>query len=87
MTGFAPPYEPPTATDYTEAGLPWFEYFDADLDALDGASRLARLDSLGARRVKEGKTPLDDGELVQPKPAQVKRLGKSHVVRDGSTAW
>ena len=48
VTGFAPPYEPPTAADYTEAGLPWFEYFDADLEALEGATRLDRLDSVGS---------------------------------------
>ncbi len=58
VTGYAPPYEPPTAADYTEAGLPWFEYFDADLQALEGAPRLDRLDSVGARRVKVGKPPL-----------------------------
>ena len=87
VTGFAPPYEPPTAADYTEAGLPWFEYFDADLEALEGAPRLDRLDSVGARRVKEGKPPLDGGENVEPKPTQIKRLRKSQVVRDGSTAW
>ena len=87
VTGFAPPYEPPTAADYTEAGLPWFEYFDADLEALEGATRLDRLDSVGARRVKERKPPLDGGENVEPKPAQIKRLRKSQVVRDGSAAW
>ena len=51
-----------------------------------------RLDSTastawGARRVKEGKLPLDAGENVEPKPAQIKRLRKSQVVRDGSAAW
>ena len=87
VTGFAPPYEPPTAGDYTEAGLPWFEYFDTDLEALEGAPRLDRLDSVGARRVKEGKPPLDEGANVKPKPAQIERLRKNHAVRDGSSAW
>ena len=87
VTGFAPPYEPPTASDYTEAGLPWFEYFDADLEALEGAPRLDRLDSVGTRRVNEGKPPLDGGEFVQSKPTRIKRLRNSQAVRDGSAAW
>ena len=87
VTGFAPPYEPPTAADYTEAGLPWFEYFDADLEALEGAPRLDRLDSVGTRRVNEGKPPLDGGEFVQSKPTRIKRLRNSQSVRDGSAAW
>ena len=87
VTGYAPPHEPPTAADYTDAGLPWFEYFDADLQALEGAPRLDRLDSVGARRVKVGKPPLDHGENVEPDSKQIERLRKSHLVRDGSAAW
>ncbi|MCY3776159.1 MAG: hypothetical protein OXH11_09255 [Candidatus Aminicenantes bacterium] len=86
VTGYAPPYEPPTAADYTGAGLPWFEYFDADLKALEGAPRLDRLDSVGARRVKAGKPPLDHRENVEPDSTQIERLRKSHLVRDGSAA-
>ena len=84
VTGYAPPHESPTATDYTDAGLPWFEYFDADLQALEGAPRLDRLDSVGARRVKEGMPPLGEDEKAEPDPAQIKRLRNSHLVRDGS---
>ena len=88
VSGAAPPYEPPTAADYTNAGLPWFEYYDADLEALEGASRLDRLESVGARRVKEGRPPLDEGEFVEPNPAQVKRLRKNRrLVRDENASW
>ena len=87
VTGFAPPYRPPAAADYTEAGFPWFDYFDAELDALEGAPRIDRLDSVGVRRVKEGKPPLDEGGEVEPKPSQIKHLRKNPAVRDGNTAW
>ena len=85
VTGGAPPYEPPTAAEYTRAGLPWFEYYDADRSALEGAPRLAHLDSVGVRRVKEGRAPLDDGTSAEPKPEQIGRLGpKRHAIREGA---
>src|SRR5580765_1747087 len=31
ITGEAPPTRPPTAKDYTRAGYPWFDYYDAEL--------------------------------------------------------
>ena len=31
VTGDEPPSLPPTALDYTSAGLPWFEYYGEDL--------------------------------------------------------
>jgi len=85
VTGSAPPHEPPTAADYTRAGLPWFEYYDADRSALEGAQRLAHLDSMGVRRVKEGKTSLDGGASTEPKPEQIRRLGPTRrAVREGA---
>ena len=74
VTGGAPPHEPPSAAEYTKAGLPWFDYYDADRSALEGASRLARLDSVAVRQVKEGEEALDDGASLEPKPEQIERL-------------
>ena len=54
VTGVEPPAKPPTARDYTEAGLPWFEHYGGDLTALDGAKKLAGLDSVAARRAEAG---------------------------------
>ena len=34
----------PTARKYTEVRLPWFEYYDGDRTALEGAKQLAGLD-------------------------------------------
>ena len=84
VTGAAPPHEPPAAAEYTAAGLPWFEYYDADRKALEGAKRLARLDSVAVRRVRQGEPAPDDEVSVRPKPGQVRRLRpERQVVREG----
>ncbi|NCA71252.1 MAG: hypothetical protein EOM91_14345 [Sphingobacteriia bacterium] len=38
--GKRPPQPPPTAVDDTRAGLPWFEYFDDERVALEGAVKI-----------------------------------------------
>lgn len=73
ITGKAPPHAPPTAKSYTEAGLPWFEYYAADAKALEGSGVLAGLDSVEAMRIKKGLEPCSDNESVQP--SNVKSLG------------
>ena len=74
VTGAKPPSKPPTAIEYTEAGLPWFDYYGGDMKALDGAQKLAGLDSVAVKKLKKGEGVLADNEPVQPKV--VKRLGK-----------
>ena len=87
VTGAAPPHEPPTAKEYNEAGLPWFEYYDMDRAALMGASRLARLDSLAVRRLKEGAETFEAETGGEPGREQIVPLGpKPHRIRDGG-AW
>jgi len=82
VTGREPPGHPPTAKQYTDAGLPWFEYYAADRKAPDGADRLASLDSLAARRIKRRAGPLSDNEPVSP--VLIKQLGSGKVVvREG----
>lgn len=70
VSGASPPHRPPTAEAYAEAGLPWFDYYDADLTALAGAKKLAGLDSVAERRVKDGRVVRQEGPLgpvvVQP---------------------
>ena len=46
LTGEAPPTKPPTARDYSRMGLPWFDYYDGDAKALEGAAKLAGLASV-----------------------------------------
>jgi hypothetical protein len=80
-TGQPAPGKPPTADDYANAGMPWFEYYD-DRAALDGAKPLAQLDSVAAKGVKLGQKPLTDNGPI--KPAVVIPLGQTAgVVHDG----
>ena len=81
VTGVAPPAKPPTARDYTEAGLPWFEHYGGDLTALDGAKKLAGLDSVAARKLKQGEGILADNDPVSP--AFVRRVGAARVLGGG----
>jgi len=80
ITGHQPPHTPATATDYTSAGLPWFDYYD-DSKALPGADNLGKLTSVAAKVIKKGKGLLADNDPVQPKI--VKIFNKGYVVRDG----
>ena len=66
VCGVAPPAKPPTAREYTDAGLPWFDYYDGDRTALDGAEKLAGLDSVAAKKLKKGKGFLADNDAVHP---------------------
>ncbi len=75
-----PPAKPPTAREYTEAGLPWFEFYGGDLTALDGARKLAGLDSVAARKLKQGEGVLPGNDPVRP--AVVKELHAAKV-REG----
>ena len=79
VTDAQPPSRPPTAQEYTAAGLPWFDYYGGDLKALEGAEK-AGLDSVAVKKLKKGEGVLADNESVEPKV--VKRLGKGKV-REG----
>lgn len=81
ITGHAPPTAPPTAQQYTEAGMPWFDYYAADNQALHGAKKLAGLDSVAAKAVKAGYTWLKDNGPVSP--TRVVSLGAKGRVSDG----
>lgn len=82
ITGELPPTEPPTAKDYEKAGLPWFEYFDAEKKILKGAAKLAGIDSVASKVIKKGLGFLPGNEAVKAK--QIKNLGPSAVVREGN---
>lgn len=77
-TGLPTPSQPPTAADYTNAGLPWFEHYGET--ALDGAAKLRGLDSVATKSVKLGQTPLPENEPVVPKKVVVSGKG---VVGEG----
>ena len=81
LTGCEPPGKPRTAQDYTAAGLPWFDYYGNDLSALEGAKKLAELDSVAVTKLKKGAGFLKDNDPVTP--AVVKKLNNL-MVREGT---
>ena len=74
LTGELPPTRPPTAREYTEAGMPWFEYYGGDAKAIAGARKLAGLKSVGDLAGRGAGSPLGDDESIDP-PVPVK-LGR-----------
>ena len=67
VTGRKPPTQALTAENYTRAGLPWYDYYAEGHQALPGADKLKRLDSVAALGHKNGEQPLpEDGPVVTP---------------------
>jgi hypothetical protein len=64
VTGERPPTEPPTAKDYTEAGLPWFDYYGGDAEVVEGARSLNGLSSVNKIAKQKGKAPLPENENI-----------------------
>lgn len=48
ITGEEPPLSPISAEQYTQAGLPWFDYYDGDQQAIEGAKALGDIKSIKA---------------------------------------
>lgn len=76
-TGKPVPSKAPSAAEYTNAGLPWFDYYDDKLNALSGAKKLAGMDSVAAKGVKLGEKPLVENDAV--KPQTIVPLGSDSV--------
>jgi len=83
ITGENPPTVPPTAKEYTKAGLPWFDYY-SDRDALKGSKTLAKLESIATLGKKKGDVPLPENESVVPD--EVIRLRKG-MAKDQVREW
>ena len=85
ITGEAPPTVPPTSKQYTSAGLPWYDYYNADTAALEGSEILDDLKSVIQMGYEKGEYPVPENETVRPK--RVIRLRKGlerNQVREGS---
>ena len=80
VTGAEPPGKPPAAKEYTDAGLPWFDYYAGDLTALAGSKKLLGLDSVAAMNFKQGKGSLPDNDPLQL--GSIKKLHGNRV-REG----
>jgi hypothetical protein len=83
ITGKAPPTVPPTAKEYTQAGLPWFDLYDSDMQALDGAKPLDGLKSVKQLGEEKGDVPLPENDSVEPLNVKKLRHGlKKQQVRE-----
>ncbi len=64
ISGERPPIKPPTAEDYTDAGLPWFDYYDAEYEAVSGSDILKAVKSVAQTGKAKGEAVLPDNESV-----------------------
>jgi len=84
ITNEQPPTVPRTAREYANAGLPWFEYYNDGLSAVEGSSILQRLKSVVQLGKQKGDMPLPENEPVHAIPIIELRKGlKKGQVREG----
>jgi hypothetical protein len=85
LTGEAPPTMPPTAKQYANAGLPWFDYYDDGAKAVAGSGVLDKLKSVFSMGKAKGEAPLPENESCTPQvtvPLRPKR--SANEVREGT---
>ena len=80
ITGEVPPPTPADREAYVEAGLPWFDYYDADAKDLAASEILSEVKSVG------NVLGLEDDPFVPVDPSKVVTLGAggADVVADGT---
>ena len=76
ITDEAAPNEPPTAKEYSNAGLPWFEYYGRDREALPGGDRF-----VGVQSVAKVFSNLTGAKLPHSEDTET---GKPHALGPGS---
>jgi hypothetical protein len=64
ITGERPPTQPPTSKQYTQAGYPWFDYYDREQKALEGSGILAKVKSVLQMGEQKHAQPLPENESV-----------------------
>ena len=82
ITGECPPTEPPTAKQYTEEGLPWFDYYGGDAEAVAGSATLKGLASVAQMGDEKGEIPLPENETPLAPHVIGLRAKGSHRVRE-----
>jgi hypothetical protein len=85
ITGEMPPTVPPTAKEYTKAGLPWFDYYSDGATAVPGSPSLEKLKSVFTLGKEKGDVPLPENEPVETNVVVKLRSGlKKDEVREGT---
>lgn len=63
ITGDIPPTTPPLAKEYSDAGLPWFEYYNENnATALNGSEKLSNLKTVTTMGKGKGEFPLPEND-------------------------
>jgi hypothetical protein len=84
ITGNQPPTTPPTAREYTAAGLPWFDFYDETAQALGGSGILAKVKSVMSLGKEKGDVPLPENQPVDGEKIVALRAGlRPRQVREG----
>ena len=84
VTGEEPPTTPLTSREYQDAGLPWFDFYGGDREALEGAKELAGLKTVKEIGEEKGEQPLPENESVEdPVVITLSEDGEGRPVREG----
>lgn len=66
LTGKTPPASPASAAEYAKAGLPWFDYYNEQIDTTPGSSVLGGLKSVAVHAKEQGEMLFADDESITP---------------------
>jgi len=83
ITGKIPPTLPPTAEQYNSLGLPWFQYYNDDLNALTGSENLKNLQSVAQLSQQKKKVVLPENKPIEEKLVHKIIHSKKGLVREG----
>lgn len=84
ITGEHPPTVPLTAKEYSDAGLPWFDFYDEKATALPGSEKLEGLKSVREMGEEKGEMPLPENQSVTvSKVHEIRRGMERDQVREG----
>lgn len=84
ITGEEPPTTPPTAKEYSNKGLPWFDYYNEGATSLEGSQQLNKVKSVTDMGKKKGDSPLPENESTLPEQVINIRKGLlENQVREG----
>ena len=83
ITDEQPPTRPPNAKQYTEAGLPWFDYYGGDAEVISAAEKLSDIKSV-AQIADEKGDELPGNETVEVDHVVRLRGSRTNQVREYS---
>jgi hypothetical protein len=83
LTGKEAPHIAPTATEYENAGLPWFDYYDESGAVSQGSGILNKLKSIVGLSKEKGDVAVCENQPVDPQTVVEIKAKTNDEVRDG----